>query len=129
MMQCCCVFSAFDLIADAAPVHPQLSHPITFQDPQLLLELYSAMGQQEAAAELHLQAALELAAGGSDAVAVCLSFGACCGVCCPHRPLLQHQQQARSMHRARMPSSSPPHTSHLALLQAAWPLSQWCSAS
>ncbi|KAL4852826.1 hypothetical protein ACK3TF_006093 [Chlorella vulgaris] len=34
------------------------------QDPQLLLELYSAMGQQEAAAELHLQAALELAAGG-----------------------------------------------------------------
>ncbi|KAL4440601.1 hypothetical protein ABPG75_003602 [Micractinium tetrahymenae] len=35
------------------------------QDPQLLLELYEAMGQQEAAAELHLQAALELAAGGS----------------------------------------------------------------
>ncbi|EFN53979.1 hypothetical protein CHLNCDRAFT_135924 [Chlorella variabilis] len=33
------------------------------QDPQLLLELYQAMGQQEAAAELHLQAALELAAG------------------------------------------------------------------
>lgn len=33
------------------------------QDPQLLLELYEAMGQQEAAAELHLQAALELAAG------------------------------------------------------------------
>ncbi|PRW05770.1 Vacuolar sorting-associated 16 [Chlorella sorokiniana] len=34
------------------------------QDPQLLLELYEAMGQQEAAAELHLQAALEMAAGG-----------------------------------------------------------------
>lgn len=34
------------------------------QDPQLLLELYDAIGQQEAAAELHLQAALELAAGG-----------------------------------------------------------------
>lgn len=33
------------------------------QDPQLLLELYEAMGQQEAAAELHLQAALEMAAG------------------------------------------------------------------
>jgi hypothetical protein len=33
------------------------------QDPGLLLELYEAMGQQEAAAELHLRAALELAAG------------------------------------------------------------------
>ena len=39
------------------------------QDPQLLLELYEAMGQQEAAAELHLQAALEMAAGEAACVA------------------------------------------------------------
>ena len=48
---------------------------LLLQDPQLLLELYEAMGQQEAAAELHLQAALELAAGGARAGAVSRSVG------------------------------------------------------